>query len=165
MQRKFELISEDASNVNNVGTFSQKNFTNFGVAANQGDYIIISNPVLFNNGSGVNNVELYRAYRSSSTGGNFNAKIVNIDELVDQFAYGIKKHPSSIKDFIQYAKNTFTTTPQYVFLIGKGITYNDYRLNQSSPYADQLNLVPTFGNPHQMCCFHRLMAVLFPIYP
>ena len=147
VQRKFELISEDASNVNNISTFSQKNFTNFGVAANQGDYIIISNPVLFNNGSGINNVELYRAYRSSSAGGNFNAKIVNIDELVDQFAYGIKKHPSSIKDFIQYAKNTFTTTPQYVFLIGKGITYNDYRLNQSNPYADQLNLVPTFGNP------------------
>lgn len=145
--RKFELISEDASNVNNIGTFSQKNFTNFGVAANQGNYIIISNPVLFNNGSGINNVDLYRAYRSSVAGGSFNAKIFNIDELVDQFAYGIKKDPSSIKDFIQYAKNTFTITPQYVFLIGKGITYADYTLNQSSPYADQLNLVPTFGNP------------------
>jgi hypothetical protein len=145
--RKFQLISEDASNVNNVSTFSQKNFTNFGIAANQGNYIIISHPLLFNNGSGVNNVELYRAYRSSSAGGSFNAKIFNSDELVDQFAYGIKKHPSAIKEFIQYAKNTFATTPQYVFLIGKGITYNDYALNQSSPYADQLNLVPTFGNP------------------
>ncbi|MEP6928085.1 MAG: C25 family cysteine peptidase [Ginsengibacter sp.] len=146
-QRKFELMSENASNVNNIVTFSQKNFTNFGVPANQGDYIIISNPALYNNGSGVNNVDLYRAYRSSSTGGSFNAKIVNSDELVDQFAYGIKKHPSSIKDFIQYVKNTFTTTPKYVFLIGKGITYNDYILYQSTPYADQLNLVPTFGNP------------------
>ncbi len=110
----------------------QKNFTNFGVAANQAEYIIISNPVLFNNGSGVNNVELYRAYRSSSAGGGFNAKIYNIDELVDQFGYGIKKHPSSIKDFIQYAKNTFSIAPQYVFLIGKGITYNDYALNQNT---------------------------------
>ena len=146
-QRKFELISQDPSTVNNVGTFSQKNFINFGIAANQADYIIITNPVLFNNGSGINNVELYRAYRASSAGGNFNTKIFNIDELVDQFAYGIKKHPSSIKEFIQYAKNTFTTSPQYVFLIGKGITYNDYRLNESSPYAEKLNLVPTFGNP------------------
>ena len=146
-QRKFELISEDPSTVNNVGTFSQKNFINFGIAANQADYIIITNPALFNNGAGINNVELYRAYRASSAGGNFNTKIFNIDELVDQFAYGIKKHPSSIKEFIQYAKNTFTTNPQYVFLIGKGITYNDYRLNESSPYADKLNLVPTFGNP------------------
>ncbi|MGH2647285.1 MAG: C25 family cysteine peptidase, partial [Ginsengibacter sp.] len=34
-----------------------------------------------------------------------------------------------------------------VFLIGKGITYSDYVLNQSSRYADQLNLIPTFGNP------------------
>ncbi|MGH2564730.1 MAG: C25 family cysteine peptidase, partial [Ginsengibacter sp.] len=28
-----------------------------------------------------------------------------------------------------------------------GITYSDYVLNQSSRYADQLNLIPTFGNP------------------
>ena len=88
---------------------------------------------LFNNGSGVNNVELYRAYRSSAAGGGFNAKIINIDELVDQFAYGIKKHPSAIKDFIQYAKNTFHRTPQYVFLIGKGITYNDYTNESKQP--------------------------------
>ncbi len=146
-QRKFELISEDASNVNDITTLSQKKFTNFGVAANQGNYLIISNPILFNSSSGANNVDLYKAYRSSAVGGSFNAKVYNIDELVDQFAYGIKKHPGSVKDFIQYAKNTFSVSPQYVFIIGKGITYNDYTINQSSIYADELNLVPTFGNP------------------
>jgi len=73
--------------------------------------------------------------------------VINIDELVDQFAYGIKKHPSAIKDFLQYAKNTFAVTPQYVFLIGKGITYDQYITNQNSQYADKLNLVPTFGSP------------------
>ena len=145
--RKFELISEDVSNINFITSFAQKNFTNFGVAANQANYIIISNSALYNNGSGINNVDLYRQYRSSAAGGGFNAKIYNIDELVDQFAYGIKKHPLAIKDFIQYAKNTFTVTPQYVFLIGKGITYDSYTQNQNSPYDDQLNLVPTFGNP------------------
>ena len=145
--RKFELVSENASTINNVTTLLQRNFTNYGLAANQGDYLIISNPVLYNNGSGVNNVDLYKNYRSSSAGGGFNVKIYDINQLEDQFAYGIKKHPLSVKEFIQYAKNTFTTNPQYVFLIGKGITYSDYAVYQSGPYADQLNLVPTFGNP------------------
>ncbi len=145
-QRKFILVSEDVSAVNAISNFSTRNFTNFSVAANQGDYLIISNPLLYNNGSGVNNIDLYKAYRNSAAGGSFNAKIYNSDELVDQFAYGIKKHPSAIKDFIQFATAKFPS-PKYVFLIGKGITYNDYRLNENNPYADKLNLVPTFGNP------------------
>ncbi len=80
-------------------------------------------------------------------GGGFTAKIFDIDELTDQFAFGIKTHPFAVKDFIQYSKANFADTPRYVFLIGKGITYNDYRVNESNPAADKLNLVPTFGNP------------------
>ncbi|MEO8569007.1 MAG: hypothetical protein ABI419_07720, partial [Ginsengibacter sp.] len=105
-QRKFVLISEDPTQVNTINTLSARNFTNFSVAANQGNYLIISHPVLFDNGSGVNNVDLYKQYRSSAVGGGFNVKIYNSDELIDQFAYGIKKHPAGIKDFIQFAKNT-----------------------------------------------------------
>ncbi|HEY8658235.1 MAG TPA: C25 family cysteine peptidase [Hanamia sp.] len=146
-QRKFQLSSAAASVINNITSLQQRNFINYGIAANQGNYLIISNSALFNSTAGVNNVDLYRLYRSSAAGGGFNAKVINIDELVDQFAYGIKKHPSAIKDFLQYAKNTFAVTPQYVFLIGKGITYDQYITNQNSQYADKLNLVPTFGSP------------------
>jgi hypothetical protein len=146
-QRKFQLVSEDVSNINVISSITKKTFINYALAANQGNYIIISNAALFNNGSGVNNVEAYRAYRSTPAGGAFNAKIYDIDQLNDQFAYGIKKHPSSVKDFIQYINSTYTVKPQYVFIIGKGITYSDYYPNQNTVYADQLNLVPTFGNP------------------
>ncbi|MEO6636853.1 MAG: hypothetical protein ABIN25_01170, partial [Ginsengibacter sp.] len=145
-QRKFILVSEDPSMVNPISIFSTRNFTDFSVAANQGDYLIISNPILYNNGSGINNVDQYKAYRSSTAGGSFNAKVYNSDEIIEQFAYGIKKHPAGIKDFIQFVKAKFPS-PKYVFFIGKGITYNDYRANESNAYADQLNLVPTFGNP------------------
>jgi hypothetical protein len=41
----------------------------------------------------------YRIYRRSSAGCAFNAKIYEIDELVDQFAFGIKKHPNSLETF------------------------------------------------------------------
>jgi len=145
--RRFNLMNGDASNIGQVTSLSSKTFINYSSAANQGDYIIISNPVLYNNGSGVNNVDLYRQYRSTVAGGSFNAKVYNIDELTDQFGFGIKKHPAAIRDFILYANQQFTPTPKYVFIMGRGISYQDYTSNQSNPIADQLDLVQTFGWP------------------
>ena len=145
--RKFNLMSGDVSNINVVTGLGSKTFVNFGNVANQGNYIIISNSVLYNNGSGVNNVELYRQYRSSATGGGFNAKVYNIDELNDQFAFGIKKHPSAIRDFIQYANQQFNPKPQYVFIMGRGLSYVDYAANITNPISEQLDLVQTFGWP------------------
>ncbi len=146
-KRKFELVSEDPVVIKNVTSLQQRNFLNFSLPANQGDYLIISNPLLYTSTSGVNNVDLYSQYRHSSAGGGFNTKLIDINELEDQFAYGIKKHPSAIKDFIQYAINTFSPKPKYIFLVGKGVEYDEYTANQSSQYADKLNLVPTFGAP------------------
>lgn len=163
--RKFQLSSTAASIVTNFSSFQKRNFVNYAVAANQGNYLIISNSALFNSSKGVNNIEQYRLYRSSAAGGNFNAKTVNIDELVDQFAYGIKKHPSAIKDFIQYAKNTFSASPQYVFLMGKGITYDDYVNNRNSQYAEKLNLVPTFGSPASDVLLSSPYGSIIPTVP
>lgn len=145
--RKFNLISQDVSNINQITSLSSKTFVNYANAANQADYIIISNPVLYNNGSGVNNVELYRQYRASAIGGGYNAKIYNVDELNDQFGFGIKKHPSAIRDFIRFASTQFSVTPKYVFIIGRGLSYIDYGSNPGNPVADQLDLVQTFGWP------------------
>lgn len=145
--RKFQLSSEDPTIINNVTSLQPRNFVNYGVASNQGNYLIISNSTLFSSSTGIDNVEQYRLYRSSSIGGGYTAKTINIDQLVDQFAYGIKKHPSAIKDFIQYATTTFSIKPQYVFLIGKGVTYDSYVEHQNSIYADKMDLVPTFGSP------------------
>ena len=145
--RKFVLVSQDASNINNVATPVQRNFVNYSIASNQGNYIIISHPSLYNNGAGQNYVDQYRVYRSSAAGGSFTAKVYDIDQLEDQFGYGIKHHPSSVKDFLQFAKANFSQTPKFVFLIGKGVSYNDYQYIQSNPDADKLCLVPTFGFP------------------
>ncbi|MBE7178743.1 MAG: hypothetical protein INR69_20250, partial [Mucilaginibacter polytrichastri] len=143
--RNLVLVNEDASNMVAISSLSRKNFTDYSAAGNQGDYLILSNAILLS--SGDNSVELYRQYRSSATGGGFNAKTYDADELVDQFAYGIKKHPLGIKNFLQYTRNVFGTKPKFVFIIGKGLTYDSYRANEYSPLANQLNLVPTFGWP------------------
>ena len=145
--RKFNLISQDASNVNLITSLTAKSFTNFANVNLQGDYLIISNPVLYNNGTGVNNVELYRQYRASVAGGSFNTKIYDVDELNDQFGFGIKKHPSAIRDFLLYAFQQFSVTPKYVFIIGRGLSYTDFTANQNNPLAEQLDLVQTFGWP------------------
>ncbi len=164
--RKFNLMSGDIPNNSvSITSLTPKTFTNFANAANQGNYLIISNPVLYNNGSGVNNVELYRQYRSSVAGGGFSAKIYDIDELNDQFGFGIKKHPSAIRDLIMYANQQFNPSPKYVFIIGRGITYYDYTLNQANPISDQLDVVQTFGWPASDVLLSAVPGTNYPSVP
>jgi Peptidase family C25/CARDB len=147
--RQLILVSEDpASPVNIASTdFTQKNFIDFNNTANQGDYLIISNKLLYNGTGGVNPVDEYKKYRNTADGGSFNAKVIDIDELVDQFAFGIKKHPLSVKNFLRFARSKFAVSPQYALLIGRGIAYTEYHANLTDPMDDRLNLIPTFGWP------------------
>ncbi|HSK13032.1 MAG TPA: C25 family cysteine peptidase [Phnomibacter sp.] len=143
-QRQYFVVTTYQGNFfTPVTTGTQKTFTNFSLAANMGDYLIITNKLLL----GDNAVENYRAYRSSAAGGGFNARIYDIEELVDQFAFGIKMHPLSIKNFLRFARQNFSIAPKFCFLIGKGVTYDEFRVNESNVNARRLNLVPTFGYP------------------
>ncbi len=145
--RKLVLVSEDGANIKNLSLLKVRNFINYTDAANQGNYLIISNTVLYAGSSGNNPVADYASYRSSSTGGSFDAKVMDIDELADQFAFGIRKSPLAIKNFVNFAMNNYAQKPQNVLLIGRGVTYPEYRQNQGTIQAEQLNLVPTFGSP------------------
>lgn len=145
--RKLVLLSTAAPQVKTVGTISSRNFINYELPSNQGDYLIISHPLLFNDGAGNNYVDQYRAYRSSTAGGSFNAKVYDINQLIDQFGFGIKHHPSAIRNFGAFALARFAQTPQYVFLIGKGLSYYEFRRHESDPNVNKLALVPTFGYP------------------
>ena len=142
VNREFLLVSEDSSlnSINNISSFQQRNFVNY--SSYQGNYLIISDSSLgLTSGGAVYNYQQYRV----STG--FNAKIYPIDQLIDQYGFGIKKNPLSVKNFIRYANSTFSIKPSYVLLVGRGLRYDYYRANQNTPYADKLNLVPTWGWP------------------
>jgi hypothetical protein len=144
------LVNEDNSTVRAVTSLTPKRFVDFSQSANQGNYIIISNPLLYTGSNGNNPVTDYKNYRSSVPGGSFAANVYDINELVDQFAFGIRKHPISIQNFLRYAKAKFAAKPQYVLLVGHGVVYPDYYYYSEiahDPQADYLNLVPTFGNP------------------
>jgi hypothetical protein len=146
-ERNLVLVREEVANITSVSGMQSRTFTNFALPANQADYIIISNAVLFTGPGGGNPVEEYRAYRASSVGGGYNAKVYEIQDLVDQFAFGIKKHPLSIRNFLMFAREKFDDFPQFVFLVGKPVAYTSARTAESNPLTETFNLVPTFGAP------------------
>ncbi|MCC6252412.1 MAG: T9SS type A sorting domain-containing protein [Bacteroidia bacterium] len=136
-ERQCMLIgSNDVINITQiVPVSSTSKFTDYGTLGNTSNYVIISNRALWTEAT---NYALYR----NSTG--FNSLLVDVDELYDQFAYGIKKHPLSIRKFVDYAVQNFSVPIENVFLIGKGISWEQAR---RSPSVYKQCLVPTFGYP------------------
>lgn len=149
--RKLVLVSQVqvTGYPNTINTLNSKTFADFSNTGLQGNYLIISNQLLMNGPNGTNPVEEYRQYRSSQHGGGYNAKVFDISELTDQFAFGQLGHPLAVKNFIRFARASFGSPLQHVFLIGKGVTYNYYRQTTTNLRAqiNELNLVPTFGFP------------------
>lgn len=147
VDRDLVLVSQEAVAITDVTTFQQRNFVNYELAANQGNYLIITHPVMLNGSNGSHPVDDYKNYRSSATGGSHNVKIYLIDELVDQFGLGIKFHPLSIRNFILWARAKYTNPVKNVLLVGKGINYIQYRVNESHADLNKLAFIPTFGHP------------------
>jgi Peptidase family C25 len=73
-----------------------------------------------------------------------NALLVDIEELYNQFAFGIRKHPLAIRHFVDYITDNWETKPSSLLLLGKGINSIDSRTN-SANFDDCL--IPTMGNP------------------
>lgn len=142
----FVLLAREGPSVTAVTDLWQRNFTDFSKPSAQGDFLIISHQRLFRGTAG-DPVEAYRAYRASAQGGGYAARVIDIEELTDQFGYGIRQHPSAIRNFLRYARARFQRPPSKVFLIGRGLTYDQYRLNESRPATAAIALLPTFGNP------------------
>lgn len=110
-------------------------FTDYSNIGNFSDFIIISNKNLWSESLS------YANYRNST---GKTSLLADINELYDQYAYGIKKNPLSIRRFIDFAVQNFTVKPQHLFIIGKGMSWEQGRKSASN-YA--LCQVPTFGYP------------------
>ncbi|OWY20466.1 T9SS C-terminal target domain-containing protein [Sphingobacteriales bacterium UPWRP_1] len=140
--RNLCLVNTNPNAIALVNTLQPFSFNNFNSPLNQGNFVIIAHPALA--AGATNAVEAYANYRRSAQGGSYTVQVAYIDELYNQFAFGIAKHPLSIRNFINYALDNWVTPPQYVLLLGKGITYNQTTFNAN---AFNANLVPTFGVP------------------
>ncbi|MCB0396358.1 MAG: hypothetical protein KDD36_06880 [Flavobacteriales bacterium] len=140
------MVSENGiSEVVNIrkATFTGK-FTDYTSSANSYDYLIIAGEEL------VIDAGLYKNYRASIAGGGYKPIVVNVEELYDQYAYGVKKHPLAIRSFCDMALNVWAGPPKYLFLMGKSIHAHD----ENTAFGFRRNkqnfencLVPSFGNP------------------
>ena len=84
----------------------------------------------------------YAAYRSKT----FHTVLINVDELYDQFGYGVDYSPLGIRRFCNYAVDKWPSIPSNLFFIGKGIHSHDYR-DKPSPTTLSEALVPSYGFP------------------
>ena len=145
--RRLILTSQDAAVVKSVTGSSIRTFVNYSTVSNQSDYLIISNPLIYFDQGGVNQVEQYRQYRNSVAGGGFNTKIYDINQIIDQFGWGIKNNALSIRNFLRYARNNFAQYPKNTLLIGKGIAPHTNRAVEFWNNNSRLNLIPVWGVP------------------
>lgn len=143
--RTFVLVSPSA--VKNVSKIQGVQFKDY--STEPADYLIISNPALYSDpkAGGANHVQEYADYRRSAAGGNHAVQVVDIDELYEQFAYGVRFHPISIRNFLHWAKKRWPQC-EHVFILGKGYDFVQFRSSsQQNTYIDSLFFVPTFSNP------------------
>lgn len=123
-------------------------FTNYSLQAAHSDFILISNSNLSSGNINSGVLSDYKNYREQAGNGGHSVLLVDVNELYDQFAYGVAMHPVSIQRFLQFAYYTWITKPQYVFLVGKGVFYPSYRKYLQSPNQYSLTgIVPTYGDP------------------
>ncbi len=126
-----DLSTSDIKRVGNNGSFN-----NYALLNPDSAYILLTCNKLLSEAT------VYAGYKQTK---GFDVVIVNIDDdLYDQFAYGLTKHPLSIRGFIDYVSDIWSTPPQNLFIIGKSIKEEYTRFNSTNYVA---NLVPTIGNP------------------
>ena len=142
IKRALVLVAGDAGF--EVGDVSSITFIDY--ASANSDYLIVSNARLFDDGNGHNYVQDYAAYRSSIAGGSYAPLIVDIQQVYDQFGYGIQRNPIGIRNMVQWAVREWENA-RFLYLIGKGRTYNDIRTSDKLTAAESTMFVPTFGVP------------------
>ncbi len=139
-------VSYDASNYAKF-----KDYTDASIL--QSDYLIVTHVNL------LSEANAYKTYRETPNGGSYKPLVVDINELYDQFCYGIRKNPLAIKNFVHFAYDFFASPPKNLFLIGKG--YRAAESNASKCYRKnasiyQNTLIPGFGLPPSDVLFTKL---------
>ena len=142
-ERKLILVNtNDAPQV--INTITDASFVD--LSSDDSQFIIISDRSLSSNQSGTNWVEEYANYRRNYTPRSYTSKVIDIQQLYDQFGYGINRHSHSIRNFGHFIKKEWSS-PEYIFLIGKGRTYEEIRTKEDldEAIADNTFHIPTFG--------------------
>ncbi|MEZ4962449.1 MAG: C25 family cysteine peptidase [Saprospiraceae bacterium] len=131
----------------------------------QGDYVILSNAKLFDDGTSINWVQEYANYRSTIKGGSFKPVILEIQQVYDQFGWGVNRNVMSIRNLVHFIKKKWQN-PRYVFIIGKAREMDVVRSAAGLNNQNELPfLVPTFGLPGSDNLLAADKSSLTPLIP
>jgi len=138
------VLSSNISGIMNIATIEEIDFIDY--TQQDPNYIIISDQSLRDDGQGNDYVQAYADFRASNEGRNFNPIIVDVQQIYEQFGYGINRHSLSIRNFGHFIFENWTD-PKYVLIIGKGREYQTVRSpeNYATAVANGSFHVPTFG--------------------
>lgn len=131
--RELVLVSQSAPTP--VEELIPVNFTDY--SSTQGDFIMLSHKKFM---QGDNYAQQYADYRQSV---GYQPVLIDVEELYDQFAYGVSKHVMSVRNLAGFSLAKWTTKPKYVFIIGKARPYYSVRTVTNNP---QPSYTPTFGH-------------------
>lgn len=139
-QTEYVLASEvdGIKKVENLSLFTPNKFEDVGQ-----DYIILTHSALYE--SGENYVDQFADYRRSADGGNHIVSVIDIQDVYDNFGYGIDRHFVSVKNMSGYLSKHWNKA-KFLFIIGKGVEYPFMR--SEADVINNLNrvfFIPTFG--------------------
>lgn len=136
---QYIFVSNDG--IRNITDVKKVDFINYSNRDN--DLLFITNQGLAIDENGSNVLQEYKEYRESNQGGSFTPIIVDVEQLYNQFAYGIHRHPYSVKNFINHIYGKWKSL-KYVYIIGGAIQSNDSRTK-----SEEIKkvFVPTYGYP------------------
>ncbi len=139
VKTKYIITSESAKKqVSVLSLFTPEVINDEGI-----EYLIITNNILRNNG--IDYVQEYADYRSSSVGGGYKTKIVDIQWIYDHFGYGIDRHFYSVKQMSKYLHDHWANL-EFVYIIGKSVEYNIMRTpNDIKNRLHKTFFIPTYG--------------------
>jgi Peptidase family C25 len=129
--RSYKMYAVENSAVSSPATIVQNIPSTLANAAHNARLLIVTHKNF------MTEANAWANFRRSPGGGNFIVEVVDIEDVYDEFSYGIL-NTDGIRDFLQYAKNNWQTPPQYVLLLGDA-SY-DYRNYEGNGYH---NYIPT----------------------
>ncbi|MGZ5242482.1 MAG: putative type IX secretion system sortase PorU2 [Bacteroidia bacterium] len=101
------------------------------------NYLLITHKVFAN---AAQQYKSYKESRSINDSVKFKVLMMDVEDLYDQFSYGVK-HPASIQNFNMYVYKKQAVAPKYLLLLGKGYEIRTVRAKAAEDY------VPTIGQP------------------
>lgn len=153
--RKLILIQETQA-VTEVATMTQTVFTDY--SESDAEFIIVSNSDLYFDQTGANRIQEYADYRSAD----FVTEVVDIQQLYDQFGYGVARSPIGIRNFGHFLKKN-TDSVKYFFFIGNAREYFDVRTPENLAGAGFF--LPTYGKQGSDNLLLGKVDAATPLYP